>query len=86
MVTEPDSERLLEAAALPGARPTTIDLAAQTITIGNLVVNFTIDRVWKTQLLEGLDDIDLTLREARLIEGFVEQDRAARPWAVPDLS
>ncbi len=86
VVTEPDSERLLEAAALPGARPTTIDLAAQTITIGNLVVNFTIDRVWKTQLLEGLDDIDLTLREARLIEGFVEQDRAARPWAVPDLS
>ena len=60
--------------------------AAQTITIGNLVVNFTIDRVWKTQLLEGLDDIDLTLREARLIAAFAEQDRATRPWAVPDLS
>jgi 3-isopropylmalate/(R)-2-methylmalate dehydratase small subunit len=83
-VSEADAERLLEAATLAGPRPITIDLASQTIAIGNLVVNFVIDPVWKTQLLEGLDDIDLTLREAQLIEAFAGQDRVARPWAVPD--
>ena len=35
-----------------------IDLSAQTIVAGNLVVSFAIDPVWKTQLLNGWDDVD----------------------------
>jgi len=47
------------------------------------VLPFAIDPVWKKQLLNGLDDIDLTLEQAPLIERFSAHDRQARPWAAP---
>jgi 3-isopropylmalate/(R)-2-methylmalate dehydratase small subunit len=85
-VSEEDAERLLTAGEMAGARPVSIDLETQTITAGNLVLPFQIDPVWKTQLLSGLDDIDLTLREAPLIATFSANDRQARPWAAPAAS
>ena len=85
-ITEEDAERLLTAGDMVAARPMTVDLENQTITAGNLVLSFAIDPVWKKQLLNGLDDIDLTLREAPLIEKFSANDRQIRPWAVPAAS
>jgi len=82
-VSEEDAERLLAAGEMAGARPVSVDLENQTITAGNLVLPFAIDPVWKKQLLNGLDDIDLTLEQAPLIERFSAHDRQARPWAAP---
>ena len=82
-ISEADAERLLAAGDLVAARPVSVDLENQTITAGNLVLSFSIDPVWKKQLLNGLDDIDLTLSEAPLIERFSTNDRQARPWAAP---
>lgn len=78
-VSEADAEALLAAAQLP----VTVDLEAQRITAGNLVVDFAIDPVWQTQLLKGWDDIDLTLAEGAAISGFTARDATARPWAAP---
>lgn len=78
-VSETDAEALLAA----GNLPVTIDLEAQRIACGNIVVDFAIDPVWRTQLLKGWDDIDLTLAEGRRIAAFVGQDAAGRPWAAP---
>jgi 3-isopropylmalate/(R)-2-methylmalate dehydratase small subunit len=66
-----------------GHRPLTIELGAQTITAGNLVVTFSIDAVWKKQLLNGWDDIDMTRSEAGTIARFAEQDEIRRPWMKP---
>ena len=85
-VSEEDAERLLAAGEMAGARPVSVDLENQTITAGNLVLSFAIDPVWKKQLLNGLDDIDLTLEQAPLIERFSAHDRQARPWAAPATS
>ena len=82
-VSEEDAERLLAAGDMVGGRPMSVDLEHQTITAGNLVLSFAIDPVWKKQLLNGLDDIDLTLEQAPLIERFSTNDRQARPWAAP---
>jgi 3-isopropylmalate/(R)-2-methylmalate dehydratase small subunit len=82
-ISEQDSERLFGADELVGHRPLTIDLAAQTITAGNLVVPFVIDPVWKKQLLNGWDDIDMTLSEAKAIARFTEADERRRPWMKP---
>jgi len=79
MVSEEDAERLLDAADLP----VTVDLAAQTIACGNVVVSFAIDPVWRTQLLNGWDDIDLTLAEGDAIAAFTARDAGARPWSAP---
>jgi 3-isopropylmalate/(R)-2-methylmalate dehydratase small subunit len=85
-ISEEDAERLLAAGDMVAARPVTVDLENQTITAGNLVLSFTIDPVWKKQLLNGWDDIDLTLGEAQRIENFSARDRQARPWAAPSLT
>ena len=78
-VSERDAEALLSAADVP----VTVDLEACRILAGNLVVDFAIDPVWRTQLLNGWDDIDLTLAEADAIAAFLARDAAARPWAAP---
>jgi 3-isopropylmalate/(R)-2-methylmalate dehydratase small subunit len=59
----------------------TIDLAAQTITTPNgLAIEFAIDANRKHRLLNGLDDIALTLQEADTIKAY-EVERAKRaPW------
>jgi 3-isopropylmalate/(R)-2-methylmalate dehydratase small subunit len=78
-VSEEDAERLLATEALPA----TVDLKAQTIACGNVVVPFRIDPVWRTQLLNGWDDIDLTLAEADSIAAHTARDASQRPWAAP---
>ena len=47
-----------------------LDLQSQTINFGSESINFQIDSHRKTRLLEGLDDIDLTLKEDGKIENF----------------
>jgi len=47
-----------------------LDLQSQTINFGNESITFQIDSHRKTRLLEGLDDIDLTLKEDEKIENF----------------
>jgi len=78
-VSEEDAERLLGTEALPA----TVDLEAQTIACGNVVVPFRIDPVWRTQLLNGWDDIDLTLAEVDSIAAYTARDGVERPWAAP---
>ncbi len=82
-VREDDAEALLASEAVREGRAIRVDLASQTITAGNLVAAFDIEPVWKTQLLNGWDDIDLTMALAGEIESFRARDAAARPWATP---
>ena len=52
-----------------------LDLNSQKITIENEVINFEIDSHRKIRLLEGLDDIDLTLKENTNIENFEKNSK-----------
>ena len=47
-----------------------LDLNSQKIIFGNESINFEIDSHRKIRLLDGLDDIDLTLKEYQKIENF----------------
>jgi len=47
-----------------------LDLNSQKITIGDESIDFEIDSYRKIRLLEGLDDINLTLKEVEKIEKF----------------
>ncbi|MED5282930.1 MAG: hypothetical protein VX851_02685, partial [Thermoproteota archaeon] len=47
-----------------------LDLHSQTITLASESITFEIDLHRKTRLLEGLDDIDLTLKEDDKIGNF----------------
>ena len=59
----------------------TIDLEAQEITTSDgQVISFDVDAFKKHCLLEGLDDIGLTMEKASSIDAFEEQAAQARPW------
>jgi 3-isopropylmalate/(R)-2-methylmalate dehydratase small subunit len=60
----------------------TVNLQDRNITAGTAVVPFTIDDYTAWRLLEGLDDIGLTLRKLAEIEAF----EAARPSWKPHIS
>lgn len=69
-----------ECAAQEGYR-LTVDLAAQTVTTPDgESFKFDITAHRKHCLLNGLDDIGLTLRHAEKIKTFEEQRRAEKPW------
>ncbi|MEL7257729.1 MAG: 3-isopropylmalate dehydratase small subunit [Pseudomonadota bacterium] len=59
----------------------TINLEAQTVTTSDgEVFTFEVDPFKKRCLLEGLDDIGLTMEKASAIDSFEAQAGAARPW------
>lgn len=58
-----------------------IDLEAQTVTTSDgEVISFEVDAFKKHCLLEGLDDIGLTMEKASAIDTFEAGASAARPW------
>lgn len=59
----------------------TVDLAAQeVVSVDGLKAKFDIEAVRRTALLEGLDEIGLTLRHQAAITRFQDADRVERPW------
>ena len=82
-ITEADTEALWAALeANPGAE-ITVNLVEQTATIGDLSVHFGIDEYTKWRLLEGLDDIGLTLRDEQAISDFEAKRPSWMPKTLP---
>jgi 3-isopropylmalate/(R)-2-methylmalate dehydratase small subunit len=57
-----------------------IDLSAQTLTAGDEVIGFHIDEFRKHCLLNGLDDIGLTLQHADQIRNYEQARQQSAPW------
>jgi 3-isopropylmalate/(R)-2-methylmalate dehydratase small subunit len=66
----------------PG-NPLTVDLQSQEITADGFSAEFQIDPYTKWRLLEGLDDIGLTLRQVDLIDAFEQQRPSFLPQTLP---
>jgi len=66
-----------------GVAKLSVDLDAQTITASEMSIPFHVDPVWRMKLLNGWDDIDLTLSQTDAIARFTAEDAGRRPWAVP---
>lgn len=58
-----------------------VDLAAQTVTTpSGKVYQFEVDNVRKHNLLNGLDDIGLTMQQQDKIKAFEVKHKQAQPW------
>jgi 3-isopropylmalate/(R)-2-methylmalate dehydratase small subunit len=68
--------------AQPGLEAS-VDLVARTVTVGEAEYPFQIDDYTRWRLLEGLDDIGLTLREEARITEFEASRAAWRPRTIP---
>jgi len=76
-----DIDKLLDDASRGSNATLTIDLENQTITgPDGGEIRFEIDPFRKKCLLEGLDDIGLTMARADKIAGYEERAQTARPW------
>ena len=59
-----------------------VDLQKQEIKFGNKVVKFEIDSFKKKCLIEGLDDIGLSMEKVNYIDDFEKKLEANKPWLI----
>src|SRR5687768_16697370 len=78
-VEQPDVELLWKLLENEPGTEVTVDLREKTVQARDLTVTFQIDDYTRWRLLEGLDDIGLTLRHADAVATF----EAARPSRLP---
>lgn len=78
-VAQPDVELLWKLLENQPGTEITVDLTEKTVQAADLTVPFEIDDYTRWRLLEGLDDIGLTLRH----EGDITAFEAARPARMP---
>ncbi|MEO0023715.1 MAG: hypothetical protein RL196_156 [Actinomycetota bacterium] len=83
VITDEDTEKLWAAIeANPGSQ-IEVNLVDRTASIGDLTVTFEIDDYTRWRLLEGLDDIGLTLRDEQAIVDFEAKRESWRPKTLP---
>ena len=61
-----------------------VDLSEQKITFGNNEIMFELDPFKKKCLIEGLDDIALSLEKSEKINSFEEKLKTIKPWIFND--
>ena len=59
-----------------------VDLQKQEIKFGNKVVKFELDSFKKKCLIEGLDDIGLSMEKINYIDDFEKELEANKPWLI----
>jgi 3-isopropylmalate/(R)-2-methylmalate dehydratase small subunit len=79
-LTELEVDYLFNEAAAHAPMKLTIDLPAQTVTAGSRSFHFDIDASRKHNLVNGLDEIGITLKHADEIRAYEERRRKTEPW------
>ena len=79
LLPQAEVEALWAAVEADPTTSVTVDLNAKQVTYGAVTVPFEIDDYTRWRLLEGLDDIGLTLRHAEMIGEFEAQRPAYMP-------
>jgi len=72
-------DELLEFSKSPN-NSATVNLPKQEVQFGEKIFKFEIDSFKKHCLIEGLDDIGLTLQKSQKIANFEEKNRQLTPW------
>lgn len=83
VITEEETKAFWELIDANEGVSATVDLPNQTLSIGELTVSFEIDPYTKWRLMEGLDDIGLTLRDEPAITAFESSRESWRPKTLP---
>ena len=83
VITEDETKQIWELIdANPGVSAS-VDLPNQTLTIGDFSVSFAVDAYTKWRLMEGLDDIALSLRDEGAITSYESSREAWKPLTLP---
>jgi 3-isopropylmalate/(R)-2-methylmalate dehydratase small subunit len=83
VITEEQAEACWAAIGASPGISATVDLRSATLSISGLSIPFEIDAYTRWRLLEGLDDIGLTLRDEERITAFESGRETWRPTTLP---
>lgn len=83
VITDEETESIWQAIEANPGLEAKVDLVAREVTVGSLTVKFEIDEYTRWRLLEGLDDIGLTLRDEQSITDFEARREPWRPKTLP---
>jgi 3-isopropylmalate/(R)-2-methylmalate dehydratase small subunit len=79
-VAQPDVELLWKLLENHPGTEVTVDLTEKTVQAADLTVAFQVDDYTRWRLLEGLDDIGLTMEKKSEIDDFEKKQRESQPW------
>ena len=80
-----DEEKIKELSEYAnGKEEISVDLIEEKIVYGNNEIKFKIDSFKKKCLLEGLDDIALSLKKSDKIKNFEQKLKSSKPWIISD--
>ena len=80
VLSEAEVDQLFAVVVANEGQQITVDLPAQTVVAGDLQFSFEIDAFRKECLLNGLDEIGLTLQSSAAIKTYEAQRAAQHPW------
>ena len=83
VISDDETEAIWQALEANPGLEAKVDLVNREVTVGDLTVKFEIDEYTRWRLLEGLDDIGLTLRDEQSITDFEARRESWRPKTLP---
>ena len=83
IIDQSDVEALWAAIEANPATSVSVDLQTRTVSYNNVVVPFAIDDYTRWRLMEGLDDIGLTFKNADSIGSFEKSRTTLKPATLP---
>ena len=85
IVSQEEVEALWSAIESKPETEITVDLETRSVSYDSTVLNFTIDDYTRWRLMEGLDDIGLTLKQTDFIDSFEKTRAGYKPKTLPIL-
>jgi 3-isopropylmalate/(R)-2-methylmalate dehydratase small subunit len=86
ILTQSDIEELWSAIEINPSMEITVDLESKSVSFNERTIAFELDDYTRWRLMEGLDDIGLTMRNLGDVEKFEEKRAKFKPKTLPVLS
>ena len=83
ILPQADVEAMWAAVEADPSTAITVDLESRTVSYGSISHPFAIDDYTRWRLMEGLDDIGLTLKQTDSIDAFEEKSASHKPATLP---
>jgi len=83
VITEDETKKIWDIIDASPGISASVDLPNQSLTVGDLELSFEIDAYTKWRLMEGLDDIGLSLRDEGAITSYEKSREAWKPLTLP---
>ncbi len=80
VLKQQECQELSKLASNPDTHNMSIDLAQQQIIAGNKIYKFEFEAGLKKRLLQGLDNIDITMSYSNEINDFITENKRVKPW------